>query len=155
MIIDFNCNHNHHLQEYHLKVPEMINCDDRQTVVSELTNSISIPSSSISVPDSDLMMSSLTSFKRSGYNDAVARRVSKVVQDGLTGRKPMKRAKVCSNINFLVSNIYRERSDSSYALEYQIDLSSYFRLPDNTVVESSQAGKSSQASINIDRWSCV
>ena len=46
---------------------------------------------------------------------------------------------MCSNINFLVSNIYRERSDSSYALEYQIDLSSYFRLPNNTVVESSQA----------------
>ena len=51
----------------------------------------------------------------------------------------MKRAKVCSNINFLVSNIYRERWNSSYAVEYQIDLSSYFRLPDNTVVESSQA----------------
>ena len=30
----------------------------------------------------------------------------------------------------------------------QINLSSYFRLPDNTVVESSQAGKSSQAPIN-------
>jgi len=106
MIIDFNCNHNH-LQEYHLKVPEMINCDDRQTVVSELTNNISIPSSSISVLDSDLMMSSLTSFKRSGYNDAVARRVSKVVHDGLTGRKPMKRAVVHSIISLLVSYIYR------------------------------------------------
>ena len=53
-----------------------------------------------------------------------------------------------SIISLLVSNIYRERSDSSYALEYQIDLSSYFRLPDNTVEESSQAP------INIDDDVC-
>jgi len=78
------------------------------------------------------MISSRTSFTRSGHHEAVARRESKVVHGGLTGRKPMKRA-------VLVSNIYRERPDSSYALEYHIDLSSYFRLPDNTVEESSQA----------------
>jgi hypothetical protein len=58
---------------------------------------------------------------------------------GLTGRKPMKWTVVCSIISLLVSNIYGERPDSSYALEYHIDLSSYFRLPDNTVEESSQA----------------
>ena len=32
----------------------------------------------------------------------------------------------------------------------QINLSSHFQLPDNTVVESSQAGKSSQAPIDDD-----
>jgi len=51
----------------------------------------------------------------------------------------MNRAVVHSIISLLVSIINRERSDSSYALKYQIDLSSYFRLPHNTVEESCQA----------------
>ena len=46
----------------------MIICDDRQTDFSELTNYIP---SSISVPDSEMIMSSLTPLTRNGFNNYV------------------------------------------------------------------------------------
>ena len=65
-MLNLDCNAHHHLQEHHLDIPEMIICDDRQTYFSDL--SCSIPPS-ISVPDSDLIMSSLTPLTRNGYNN--------------------------------------------------------------------------------------
>ena len=42
-------------------------------------------------------------------------------------------------LRFNLMLLFRVDSDSSYALEYQIDLASYFRLSDTTIDESSQA----------------
>jgi len=47
-----------------------------------------------------------------------------------------------------------ESISSSYALEYQIDLASYFRLSDTTVYESSHTDELSQAPININDDVC-
>ena len=66
-MLNLDKNDHHHLQEHHLDIPEMIICIDRQTDFSELSDSI--PTSSISVPDSDLIMSSLTPLTRNGYNN--------------------------------------------------------------------------------------
>jgi hypothetical protein len=65
-MLNLDYNGHNHLQEHHLDIPEMIICDDRQTDFSELT--YSIPPSSISVPDSDLIMSSLTPLTRNDNN---------------------------------------------------------------------------------------